>query len=129
MINGLIYLVTGFATGRFRRKLLPITPGGVISDVKAALTFKLAHDDLTKYNYVQKLLYAGIIAVGVVIVLSGLSMWKPVQLSWLVALFGGYDWARYVHFVCMSLIVAFLIVHVVLAILVPKSLRAMIIGR
>src|SRR5215470_8902020 len=71
MVNGLIYLITGFATGRFRRKLLPITPAGVVSDVKAALTFKLAHDDLTKYNYVQKLLYAGIIAVGVVIVLSG----------------------------------------------------------
>ena len=129
MVNGLIYLITGFATGRFRRKLLPITPGGVLSDIKAALTFKLAHDDLSKYNYVQKLLYAGIIAVGVVIVLSGLSIWKPVQLSWLVALFGGYDWARYVHFYCMSAIVLFLIVHIVLALLVPKSLRAMIIGR
>ena len=129
MVNGLIYLITGFATGRFRRKLLPITPGGVLSDIKAALTFKLAHDDLSKYNYVQKLLYAGIIAVGVVIVLSGLSIWKPVQLSWLVAVFGGYDWARYVHFYCMSAIVLFLIVHIVLALLVPKSLRAMIIGR
>src|SRR6201999_457105 len=129
MVNGLIYLITGFATGRFRKKLLPITPAGVASDVKAALTFKLAHDDVSKYNYVQKLLYAGIIAVGIVIVLSGLSMWKPVQLHWLVSLFGGYDFARYVHFVCMSLIVAFLVVHVVLALLVPKSLRAMIIGR
>jgi thiosulfate reductase cytochrome b subunit len=129
MVNGLIYLITGFATGRFRRKLLPITPTGVISDAKAALTFRLAHDDLGKYNYVQKLLYAGIIAVGIVIVLSGLSIWKPVQLQWLTAVFGGYDIARYVHFVCMSLIVAFLVVHVVLALLVPKSLRAMIIGR
>ena len=129
MVNGLAYLAVGLATGRFRKKLLPITPTGVVSDVKAALTFKLAHDDLTKYNYVQKLLYAGIIAVGIVIVLSGLSIWKPVQLYWLSALFGGYDVARYVHFICMSLIVAFLAVHVVLALLVPKSLRAMIIGR
>jgi thiosulfate reductase cytochrome b subunit len=129
MVNGLVYLALGIATGRFRKKLLPITPGGVISDVKAALTFKLAHDDLSKYNYVQKLLYAGIIVVGVVIVLSGLSIWKPVQLQWLTALFGGYDIARYVHFFCMSAIVAFLVVHVVLALLVPKSLRAMIIGR
>jgi thiosulfate reductase cytochrome b subunit len=129
MVNGLIYLALGFATGRFRRKLLPITPAGIIADTKAALTFKLAHDDLSKYNYVQKLLYAGIIVVGVVIVLSGLSIWKPVQLQWLTALFGGYDIARYVHFVCMSLIVAFLVVHVALALLVPKSLRAMIIGR
>jgi len=129
MVNGLIYLITGFATGRFRRKLFPITPTGVISDVKAALTFRLAHDDLSKYNYVQKLLYAGIIVVGIVIVLSGLSIWKPVQLQWLTALFGGYDTARYVHFICMASIVAFLVIHVVLALLVPKSLRAMIIGR
>src|SRR5947209_5048799 len=129
MLNGLAYLVTGLATGRFRKKLLPITPQGVVSDVKAALTFKLAHDDLSKYNSVQKLLYAGIIVVGILIVLSGLSMWKPVQLHWLSALFGGYNVARYVHFICMAAIVAFMVVHVALAVLVPKSLRAMIIGR
>jgi thiosulfate reductase cytochrome b subunit len=129
MVNGLVYLTLGFATGRFRNKLLPITPSGVIADTKAALTGKLSHDDLTHYNYVQKLLYAGIIVVGIVIVLSGLSIWKPVQLQYLTALFGGYDFARYVHFVCMAAIVAFLVVHVALALLVPKSLRAMIIGR
>ena len=127
--NGLVYLVTGLATGRFRKKLLPITPAGVIADAKAALTGKLSHDDLTKYNYVQKMLYAGIIVVGILIVLSGLSIWKPVQLQYLTALFGGYDIARYVHFFCMAAIVAFLVVHVALALLVPKSLRAMIIGR
>ena len=81
MVNGLVYLTLGLATGRFRKKLLPITPAGVIADTRAALTFKLAHDDLTNYNYVQKLLYAGIIVVGIVIVLSGLSIWKPVQLQ------------------------------------------------
>jgi thiosulfate reductase cytochrome b subunit len=129
MVNGLVYLALGLATGRFRKKLLPITPGGVISDARAALTFKLSHQDLSRYNYVQKLLYAGIIAVGIVIVLSGLSIWKPVQLQYLTALFGGYDVARYVHFFCMSAIVGFLVVHVALAALVPKSLRAMIIGR
>lgn len=129
MVNGLIYLILGFVTGRFRRKLLPITAGGVISDTKAALTFRLSHDDLSTYNYVQKLLYAGIIIVGVVIVLSGLSMWKPVQLYWLSVLFGGYDIARYVHFTCMALIVTFLVIHVALAVLVPRSLRAMISGR
>jgi thiosulfate reductase cytochrome b subunit len=129
MVNGLTYLTLGLATGRFRTKLLPITPSGVLSDAKAALTGKLSHDDLSHYNYVQKLLYAGIIVVGIVIVLSGLSMWKPVQLQYLTALFGGYDAARYVHFVCMAAIVTFLVVHVALAVLVPKSLRAMIIGR
>jgi thiosulfate reductase cytochrome b subunit len=129
MVNGLIYLTLGFATGRFAKKLLPITPSGVLSDARAALTGKLSHDDLSRYNYVQKLLYAGIILVGIVIVLSGLSIWKPVQLQYLTALFGGYDFARYVHFACMAAIVAFLVVHVALALLVPKSLRAMIIGR
>jgi thiosulfate reductase cytochrome b subunit len=129
MINGLAYLVTGFATGRFAKKLFPISIRGVTADVTAALTFKLSHDDLSKYNQVQRILYAGIIAVGIVIVLSGLSIWKPVQLQYLTALFGGYDIARYVHFFCMSAIVAFLGVHILLAVLVPKSLRAMIIGR
>jgi thiosulfate reductase cytochrome b subunit len=128
MVNGLFYLIFGFVTGRFRKKLLPITPSGVISDTKAALTFKLSHDDLSKYNNVQKLLYSGIIVVGVIIVLSGLSIWKPVQLQYLTALFGGYDYARYVHFICMAAICGFLVVHVALALLVPKSLRAMIIG-
>jgi thiosulfate reductase cytochrome b subunit len=129
MVNGLVYLTLGFVTGRFRKKLLPITPSGVLADTKAALTGKLSHEDLSKYNYVQKLLYAGIIVVGIVIVLSGLSMWKPVQLQYLTAMFGGYDVARYVHFTCMAAICAFLAVHVALALLVPKSLRAMIIGR
>jgi thiosulfate reductase cytochrome b subunit len=129
MVNGLVYLTLGFTTGRFARKLLPISPAGVLADIRAALTGKLSHDDLTRYNYIQKLLYAGIIVVGVVIVLSGLSIWKPVQLQYLTALFGGYDVARYVHFICMALIVAFLVIHVALALLVPKTLRAMIIGR
>lgn len=129
MINGLAYLITGFATGRFAKKLFPISPRGVLSDAVAALTFKLSHEDISKYNQVQRLLYAGIIVVGIVIVLSGLSIWKPVQLQYLTALFGGYDIARYVHFFCMSAIVAFLAIHVLLAVLVPKSLRAMIIGR
>jgi thiosulfate reductase cytochrome b subunit len=129
MVNGLIYVIAGLASGRFRRKLTPLSVSGVLADTRAALTGRLSHADLTVYNNVQKLLYAGIIVVGIVIVLSGLSIWKPVQLQWLTAVFGGYDTARYVHFACMAAIVAFLVIHVVLAILVPKSLRAMIIGR
>jgi thiosulfate reductase cytochrome b subunit len=129
MVNGLVYLILGLVTGRFRRKLLPLSAGGVVSDTKAALTGRLLHADLTVYNQVQKLLYAGIIVVGILVVLSGLSIWKPVQLQWLTALFGGYDTARYVHFFCMAAIVAFLVIHVALALLVPKSLRAMITSR
>ena len=128
-INGLVYLTLGIATGRFRRKLFPIRPADFIGDALAALRGKLSHNDLSVYNAVQKTLYLGVILAGVVIVLSGLSIWKPVQFQELTALFGGYDAARYVHFVCMAAIVAFLVVHVLLALLVPKSLRAMVTGR
>jgi thiosulfate reductase cytochrome b subunit len=129
VVNGIVYVTLGLATGRFRRKLLPIYPSQVIADAKAALTFKLAHDDLSHYNAVQKVLYAGVILTGILIVLSGLSIWKPVQFQELTALFGGYDFARYVHFVAMAAIVGFLVVHVALALLVPKSLRAMVTGK
>jgi len=128
-VNGLIYIVLGLLTGRFRKKLLPIRPGEVIADAKAALTFKLSHDDISVYNSVQRLLYVGVILAGVVIVLSGLAIWKPVQLQELTAVFGGYDAARYVHFLAMAAIAGFLVVHVLLAVIVPKSLRAMVTGR
>jgi len=129
VVNAIVYITLGIVTGRLRRKLLPIRPSQVIADIKAALTFKLAHDDLSHYNAVQKVLYTGIILTGVVIVLSGLSIWKPVQFQEVTAFFGGYDFARYIHFFAMATIVGFLIVHVTLALIVPKSLRAMIAGR
>ncbi len=129
VVNGLVYVTLGILTGRFRRKLLPIRPGEVIADARAALRGRLSHDDLSVYNAVQKLLYLGVILAGVVVVLSGLAIWKPVQLQELTALFGGYDFARYVHFAAMAAIVGFLLIHVIMAFVVPKSLRAMIIGR
>ena len=128
-VNGVIYVALGILSGRFRRKLLPIHPLEVIRDLGAALTGELSHDDLSVYNAVQRLLYAGVIVAGVVIVLSGVSIWKPVQFQELTAVFGGYDAARFVHFFAMATIAGFLLVHVALAILVPKSLRAMILGR
>ena len=129
VINGIVYIALGIATGRFRRKLLPIRPRDVVNDLLAALRGKLSHDDLSVYNAVQRLLYVGVILAGVIIVLSGLSIWKPVQFKYLTAFFGGYDFARYVHFFAMASIVGFLTVHVALALIVPKSLRAMIYGR
>src|SRR5258708_32116060 len=122
-VNGVIYVALGILTGRFRRKLLPIHPLEVIRDLRAALIGKLAHDDRSVYNAVQRLLYAGVIVAGVVIVLSGVSIWKPVQFQELTAVFGGYDAARFVHFFAMATIAGFLLVHIILAILVPKSLR------
>jgi thiosulfate reductase cytochrome b subunit len=129
VVNGIVYVALGLATGRFRTKLFPISPREVVRDFVAALRGKLSHDDLSAYNAVQKLLYAGVLLAGLVIVLTGISIWKPVQFWWLTAFFGGYNTARYVHFAAMTAIVAFLTVHIVLALLVPKSLRAMIVGR
>jgi thiosulfate reductase cytochrome b subunit len=129
IVNGLVYVTLGIATGRFRRKLLPLRAGDVVRDIGAALTGKLSHDDLSVYNAVQRLLYIGVILAGLLAFVSGLSIWKPVQVQELTAVFGGYDAARYVHFFAMAAIAAFLVIHITLAILVPKSLRAMILGR
>ena len=128
VLNGLAYLSYGTITGRFRRKLFPVSRHELIATLRDALTFRLKHDDLTHYNAVQKLLYIGIMLVGIVVVLSGLSIWKPVQFSELASLFYDFQTARLVHFLCMAAIVLFLAVHVCLALLVPQSLLAMVTG-
>jgi thiosulfate reductase cytochrome b subunit len=127
-INGLIYLIYGFATGRLRERLLPIRVSEVVQAVRDTLHFKIAHEDLTHYNGVQKILYIVAILAGVSQVVSGLAIWKPVQFSGLVSLFGSFQGARIVHFWGMAVIVGFLVVHVALALLVPKTLWAMIAG-
>ena len=127
--NGLVYLAYGLVSGRFAQKLWPISPRAVIADIGAALRGKLAHEDLSVYNSVQRLLYAGVILAGILAVLSGLSIWKPVQFRIITDTLGDFDSARLVHFGAMAAISGFLVIHILLALLVPKSLRAMIIGR
>lgn len=127
-INGLAYIAYGLATGRFRRMLFPIYPRALLADIADALRFRLHHDDLTRYNTVQRVLYVGIILVGIVQVLSGLAIWKPVQFSELAALFGSFQTARLIHFLCMAAIVLFLVVHIMLALLVPRTLVGMLTG-
>ena len=127
-INGLAYLIYGFATGRFRRMLTPIRISEIVSNIGDALRFRLGHDDLTKYNGVQKMLYTGIIIIGILQVLTGLAIWKPVQFSELAALFGSFQSARILHFLCMAAIVGFVVVHVALALLVPQTLIGMLTG-
>jgi len=129
VVNGIVYLVLGVLTGHFGRKLLPIRLRDIVADLRAALTLRLSHDDLSVYNAVQKLFYVGVILAMVIVVASGLAIWKPVQFRELTLLFGGYDAARYVHFFAMAAIVGFLVVHIALAVIFPKSLRAMITGR
>ena len=129
VVSGGVYIVLGVVTGHFGNKLLPIRPRDVVTDIGAALTFRLSHDDLSVYNSVQKLFYVVAILAIVIVALSGVAIWKPVQFRELTLLFGGYDAARYVHFFAMAVIVGFLVVHIALAVIFPKSLRAMITGR
>lgn len=126
--NGLVYLAYGLWSGHLNRAMLPVSPKAFWDDTVAALKFKLAHS-LGTYNAVQKVLYLGVIALGVLVVLSGLAIWKPVQFHLLTSLFGGYEGARIVHFLCMSGIVAFIFVHLALVLLVPSTLLPMITGR
>jgi thiosulfate reductase cytochrome b subunit len=127
-LNGLAYLTYGIFTGRFRQKLLPISPREVVVTVADALRLRLSHEDLTVYNGVQKILYLGVILVGILIVITGLCLWKPVQFSEVAGLFGSFQTIRLIHFLCMSAIVAFVALHMTLALLVPRSLLAMITG-
>jgi thiosulfate reductase cytochrome b subunit len=127
--NFLVYLGLNFASGRLRRKLLPISFKSLATDLLAALRGTLGHEDLTRYNAVQKFAYLVVIVDIALIILSGLAIWKSVQFPLLRTLMGGYDNARFVHFAAMSMLVAFFVVHVVMVALVPRSLLLMIRGR
>ncbi|HZR69525.1 MAG TPA: cytochrome b/b6 domain-containing protein [Burkholderiales bacterium] len=129
VINGLVYVTYGIVSGHFRRKLLPISPRAVIRDIANALRGRLAHDDLSVYNAAQRAAYLAIIFALVLLVLSGLAIWKPVQLHALAALMGDYEGARYLHFGAMALLVFIVLVHVVMVLLVPRTFPTMITGR
>jgi thiosulfate reductase cytochrome b subunit len=126
VVNGLIYFTWSAASGHFK-KFFPITPRSVWRDMVAALSFRLPHEKGV-YNAVQKLLYLGVLFAGVMIVISGLAIWKPVQLWFFVDPLGGYFIARYVHFFCMAAIVTFIVIHILLVLMVPKVLPPMITG-
>ncbi len=128
-INGLVYLAWNLGSGRFRRQMFPLTPRAVLRDLADALRGKLSHANLSHYNAVQKAAYLFVIADLVVLVLSGLVIFKPVQFPVLRTLMGDFDNARVVHFVAMVGLVAFVVVHVVMAALVPRTIVAMVRGR
>ncbi|ADU98495.1 cytochrome B [Alicycliphilus denitrificans] len=129
VLNGLAYLLLNLATGRFARRLLPVTARGILRDAWLALTARLSHGDMGRYNQMQRAAYLFAIADLVVLVLSGLVVWKSVQFPLLRELLGGYDTARHIHFYGMAAIVGFACVHLVMVVLVPRSLLAMLLGR
>ena len=128
-VNGLIYLLLNLLTGRVRRRFWPLSMREFFSDLGAALGGRLSHDDLAHYNAVQKVAYLGATALLVLLVLSGLVIWKSVQFPLLRELMGGFDNARVVHFLAMTGLVVFFVVHVTMVALVPRTLWAMIRGR
>ena len=111
--NFLVYVAYGLVSGRFRSKLLPLRPREILRDFLAALTFRLPHQ-VGVYNSVQRLLYVGVLGLIALAILSGLAIWKPVQLQELTWLLGGFESARVVHFLCMTGIVLFVVVHLAL---------------
>ena len=127
--NGLVYVIYGILSGHFRRKFFPITPRAVLRDVWEALRGKLAHEDLSFYNAAQRSAYLALIVAVIVLVFSGLAIWKPVQLQELAALMGGYEGARLLHFFAMTLVVLIALVHILMVILVPRTFPTMISGR
>jgi thiosulfate reductase cytochrome b subunit len=128
-LNGLIYVLYGVLSGHFRRKLLPISPRGLLRDVTQALRGRLAHEDLSVYNAAQRAAYLALILMLVVLVASGLAIWKPVQFYWLASLMGDYEGARLLHFFAMTAVALIVVVHVVMVALVPRTFPTMITGR
>jgi thiosulfate reductase cytochrome b subunit len=126
--NGLCYVIYGLVSGRLRQRMLPIRLGELVQTVRDTLHFRIEHADLTVYNAVQKLLYIVVILAGISQVVTGLLIWKPIQFSGLVARLGGFQAVRLEHFLGMSIILGFLIVHVALSVLVPQTLWAMLTG-
>ncbi|KXU91558.1 cytochrome B [Caballeronia megalochromosomata] len=129
VFNGIVYVALNVVSGRFFSKFFPLSPRAVLRDLIAALRGRLAHADLRQYNAVQKLAYLVVIVDLIVLVLSGLAIWKSVQFPLLRELMGGYDNARIVHFCAMAVMAAFVVVHVAMVALVPRSLLTMLRGR
>ena len=127
--TSLTYLVMSFVTHRMKRQFLPLTLPGLIADIGDFLKGHLSHADIRKYNTIQKLAYLFAMADIVVLILSGLVLFKSVQLGGLRLLLGGYETARVIHFTAMALMVVFIVVHVVMALLVPRTIKAMLWGR
>lgn len=127
--NGVFYLVMNVLTGRLVRKFFPLSPRAILHDAWAALHGRLSHADARHYNSVQRLAYLFVMIDILVIVLSGLVLWKSVQFPVLRELLGGYEFSRRIHFVGMALLVGFIAVHLVMVALVPRTLLTMLSAR
>lgn len=128
-LNGVFYLLMNVVSGRLKKQFWPLSPRGVIHDFISALRGRLTHDNHGHYNYVQKLAYLFVMLDSIILALSGLVIWKSVQFPLLRTLLGGYDNARVIHFLAMSALMGFAVIHLLMVLLVPKTLLAMLRGR
>jgi thiosulfate reductase cytochrome b subunit len=130
VITGLVYLGFLAWSGEWRSLLFrPRDVGPAIQMQLYYLRLRPTHPAQGKHNALQKAAYTFIVVLGALSALSGFAIYKPVQLGWLTALFGGYELARYWHFWAVWIFVGFTLLHVALVLLVdPASLRAMITG-
>jgi thiosulfate reductase cytochrome b subunit len=127
--NGLAYLALNITSGRLFVKFFPLTITGIWHDTLSALRGKLSHADPRRYNNVQRLVYLFVIVDIVLLVLSGLVLWKSVQFEVLRELLGGYELSRRIHFISMAALVAFVALHLLMVALVPRTLLTMLSGR
>jgi Ni/Fe-hydrogenase b-type cytochrome subunit len=130
VVNGLVYLTFIYLHGEWR-DLVPRR--GDARDVLAMIKFYLfvtkKHPRQGKHNAMQKATYFFLPILAILQVLTGLAIWKPVQLGWLTALFGGYVWARYWHFMTMVALIAISFIHIFMVFAVdPYSLQSIITG-
>ncbi len=130
-LTGLVYLAYMAASGEWRSLLFrPRDVGPAVQMQLYYLRLRRDHPPQGKHNALQKAAYTSIVLLGGLAVLTGFAIYKPVQLGWLVSAFGGFELARYWHFLSVWLFVAFTILHVLLVLLVdPASLRAIVTGR
>ncbi|MEA2742288.1 MAG: hypothetical protein QOG25_659 [Acetobacteraceae bacterium] len=122
------FMLWNIVSGHFRRDFLPVGPVSFWHDFYAAARFRLDHR-LGEYNAVQRVAYWGVLGAVAMMLLSGVAIWKPVQTYPLETLFGGFQGARIVHFLFMAAITLFIVIHVTLVILVPKTFVAMTLGK
>jgi thiosulfate reductase cytochrome b subunit len=126
--NAIVYVGYALWSGHFRRNLLPLRPADILREANLALRLRLPHQ-AGRYNAVQRLAYVVVLLLGMIAVASGLALWKPVQMSTLAMALGGYEAARRIHFVAMAGIVTFTVIHLVMVMLIPRTLIGMITGR
>jgi thiosulfate reductase cytochrome b subunit len=128
--NGAMYLLYMGVRGEWRRRLFNPRrdTANALLMIAYYLRIRRTPPPVDFYNGLQRLAYTSAIALGLVEVLSGLAIYKPVQFSWLAALFGGYDGARAAHLLGLVGLAMFAVVHIILVSLHPRALVDMITG-